>query len=846
MQAELRELVHTLHESVRAEFASELEQVRAELHELRASIATTRARRTPSPPREPTTIFTSAGALSTKSDDAALPVELREPQLETESPAWKRSPTGDTPQGVSVQVEQLSGASEDGKRDRRRTRRLRGGEAMRVVAHANKVSRHLSRKTLQATGLSRLAVAAVEEPPEQMELKESIWDASVLIGTDQVGKAASVYIVVLLVMNLFVQGAFAFILATSKQMVSESYTRDEIDGLLDWRRKVAHDVRYFNGEASLVARVCDGAEDLELSGQQASAYEDLSGYLADFTQEDGSRGSLGLVMSCIALLTWYLTLCSEAISTVTFFRATLALPRGPTRISSTEEAYTFERISKSRLMGSLSVAIIRAVLIVILFMYGTLFLAYTISLNDLVLNTVALEFIINVDEVIFAALSPAQVRRVLSSTAPLKLPARKQWSGMDMQAISLLTFVVGVLSLVVGVTLMPQYERLSDAADAICGGDRAFVSTTDGLGTVSWGYPRDRGENVTRPWIFGGNMSGRPLDDIVIDGALEGHGSDSEDCGLAKCHDFTDGEWTGFKPFLEQHPCCMVQTARAISVEAGGGKFSVISKSTESLADGTLTWNTGCQDVLDVASADGGFLAASVSAMINSHYDDSEPCGGPCHDPSTACDVSTGTCVSASCDLMMPFCHEQSVLGTRARQLCPRKCGCADPHSPLVLYLEKDGCSPLCFRTTWYQHSLASLPCEDAAFGDPALDAYLDAWELASLDWPSAEQILSGSYIAFLRWYGCDYISNATIYPLWPMGLGGFNLCVEGGMPSPIKPLSYFCPVACGCHAGDNHCPSTCPVRNTSHARASAGPAHRLDPRIDEYFDELAAVGFPI
>ena len=33
-----------------------------------------------------------------------------------------------------------------------------------------------------------------------------------------------------------------------------------------------------------------------------------------------------------------------------------------------------------------------------------------------------------------------------------------------------------------------------------------------------------------------------------------------------------------FKPFLEQHTCCMVHTAKAISVE-GGGKFSIESKS---------------------------------------------------------------------------------------------------------------------------------------------------------------------------------------------------------------------------------------------------------------------------
>lgn len=30
----------------------------------------------------------------------------------------------------------------------------------------------------------------------------------------------------------------------------------------------------------------------------------------------------------------------------------------------------------------------------------------------------------------------------------------------------------------------------------------------------------------------------------------------------------------------------------------------------------------------------------------------------------------------------------------------------------------------------------------------------------------------------------------------------------------PVKPLSYFCPVACGCRSGDAHCPDACPARN--------------------------------
>jgi hypothetical protein len=51
------------------------------------------------------------------------------------------------------------------------------------------------------------------------------------------------------------------------------------------------------------------------------------------------------------------------------------------------------------------------------------------------------------------------------------------------------------------------------------------------------------------------------------------------------------------------------------------------------------------------------------------------------------------------------------------------------------------------------------------------------------------------------------------------------NVCIEGGGFWPIKPVSYFCPVSCGCHSGDPHCPDKCPARTPATPRCPA--AHR-------------------
>ena len=55
--------------------------------------------------------------------------------------------------------------------------------------------------------------------------------------------------------------------------------------------------------------------------------------------------------------------------------------------------------------------------------------------------------------------------------------------------------------------------------------------------------------------------------------------------------------------------------------------------------------------------------------------------------------------------------------------------------------------------------------------------------------------------------------SEVSLAGLYPPYLFGTNLCIEGGSFFPIKPVSYFCPVACGCRSGDAHCPDMCPIR---------------------------------
>ena len=181
------------------------------------------------------------------------------------------------------------------------------------------------------------------------------------------------------------------------------------------------------------------------------------------------------------------------------------------------------------------------------------------------------------------------------------------------------------------------------------------------------------------------------------------------------------------------------------------------------------------------------------------------------------------TCKKPSCRLAQKYCHSSSSAGVRARQLCPITCGCDDPLSPLALFGSNNGCPSTCLQSGAYLKRIARMPCEDAARDAPQFNAFLDSWDEARLSWASDTHWnwTASTYVAGFRSLGCAYLSDVVaVQARVAAGDGAFtpypvfmNLCVAGASIYPLKPLSYFCPVACGCHAGDPHCPQSCPAR---------------------------------
>ncbi|KAJ1461636.1 hypothetical protein M885DRAFT_494425 [Pelagophyceae sp. CCMP2097] len=182
------------------------------------------------------------------------------------------------------------------------------------------------------------------------------------------------------------------------------------------------------------------------------------------------------------------------------------------------------------------------------------------------------------------------------------------------------------------------------------------------------------------------------------------------------------------------------------------------------------------------------------------------------------CSQKTGECIRPMCTDLAEHCHESSVVGIRARQYCPATCGCDDPRSPLVLSMPESGCGYQCARNGAYLERLAGIPCEDVAPDDADLQEILADGLSVSESWPADWKTAYSMFTHGMTVHGCHYLNASFLATLpdppvyWPYD-NAINMCAGRGAYFPLKALSYFCPVVCGCRAGDAHCPPSCPER---------------------------------
>ena len=165
------------------------------------------------------------------------------------------------------------------------------------------------------------------------------------------------------------------------------------------------------------------------------------------------------------------------------------------------------------------------------------------------------------------------------------------------------TIVSVTLASTLGSILVPQQHLLIDARNAICAGDRAFVYTIDGAGSVAWAYPPDWETSdeanavLPYPWIevdelpsnYNEALKSRPIltfQEEIVDLVLAEYGRARVECEAVQCYLLSSPIPVPLRPPAgTQAKCCLPRQTKVPSV--AGGKFSLVTKSTESTAAAT-------------------------------------------------------------------------------------------------------------------------------------------------------------------------------------------------------------------------------------------------------------------
>lgn len=677
-----------------------------------------------------------------------------------------------------------------------------------------------------------------DENDEVVSLEESSWVFPLLLGVPGLSWATAIFLSLILLCTFASEIMFVWLLSSPDVGAASKLEETTVEGLLKWRRTVAHDYKYYNAldQATLVARVCNGDPALEMSGSQAQLYADLVSYLGESGDGTMARGQ---AMAALCVLAWTLTNLQELAACYLTCVAVCCLPRGRSTLAVRKGAncaLSFKQLSRTHLWCFMVVQLGRAAIDISLCYWGILFLVYTPNMTELLLNVTALEFISSVDELMFAALAPFKVRALVAGAEPLTVKAPARWishgcgGSLDLRAVFKAIVAAAIVLSAMVAELSPQISIMVRARDALCTGDTEFVYTQDGLGVVAWAYPPNVNTAETNALNFpdgkppekgyeGIRTNTRSFTTSVIDVLLrqQGRAIFQDNCSEAVCYN------TSVTNYLQnivglREDCCHAKKVRSPQTEAG--LFSLAIKAAETTRDASKIWNPSCTDVfgrgLGYDTQLQGTMGDAIRQGESSACEDANGLGCPAERPI----CKDGECITAVCSDLKMYCHKSSVAGVRARQLCSSTCGCDAPRYPLALSLPDSGCGSNCVESGKYLEARAALPCADVDKADPDFVAFLDDWYQVGLSWPGDWQQGSIDYIRALRRDGCAYLGNeSTItnavsqHGAYPSNLHSVNLCVENGFWMPIKPLSYYCPVACGCRSGDAHCPDACPAR---------------------------------
>lgn len=270
---------------------------------------------------------------------------------------------------------------------------------------------HVSRATRYNEKSKTTALESFENSfePQGYFFHLTVWDASILLGHPLINAFANCFLLIGLVTNICLQCLFCWIVSSLPSDLND-YTDGSVAAFHVWRDSASW---------STVDIFCSFNETVPRADFHAwNILQDATKYTATTLQ----AAQHGPLLCVIVLIAWTLNICKIIRIAVDFMVAVQGVYEKDSKVMLLEQhlqRYTISHIPASRVSWALFLGTLQVAISMVLLVVGGLWLATTTRSSDLVLNAVALSYIMEIDELIFFTVVPRQVHDVISNLEPL-------------------------------------------------------------------------------------------------------------------------------------------------------------------------------------------------------------------------------------------------------------------------------------------------------------------------------------------------------------------------------------------------------------------------------------------
>mmetsp|Transcript_110560 Transcript_110560/g.180348 ORF Transcript_110560/g.180348 Transcript_110560/m.180348 type:complete len:824 (-) Transcript_110560:221-2692(-) len=573
-------------------------------------------------------------------------------------------------------------------------------------------------------------------------LSESVWEGAILLRLPAIGIVGSAFLVIGLIGNVLFQVAFLYVVYHSF-LVS---TLPDVDSVWEWRELQGHHANNMiqATHSSLVRAICD-SDPLLIS---AANQQDLHNAIVDYRATENFGIPLGGLLCTMVVCLWVMYIGQEFHAISSFVNAMLHLPHSEaTQLLVSGEDVVLVSCSIGRVVFVLILMAVRLGIAGTLLTFGSIWLARTVSLQELVLNSCALAMVLDMDELIFASVVSRTVKVLVREIKPLKRSMGMRFiKGCSLegtlfvnQFMVLLGALIFTLFIIVAYVL-PSMQQMKEIDAAFCNGLKDFVFAQSSLQVIA-----ATGSNDPSGLSSEMDFVREAVNDVIVGGA-----SADEIYKVRRILHLV--VWDDFNN---------------VQVSSTGNLVQILT---------SQVMGTSCEDY-DFAAPD---AVPSFQATLRGLY---------------------GWGVNSCEDLEEHCPGEQRFL----RMICPETCGCNLPLSGLYKKGPNQGCPAECAASGAYISQLANIPCMDYSLANltqmPGYAAFVNQWlETWLKSQPREAERLQQAGAAMLT-YGCVAIG------LLPARIQSM-FCQP---TSEYGSLNAYCPMSCDCISSAlEDCPVQC------------------------------------